>query len=117
MEGVTILNEIVSSKDDVILPLIIFIGFMIIPIIIGIFAIYKNHKEYNGNIIVDIVASFFIIMPIFLIISVIQSINDYEASTTYEVIISDDVSFVEFNEKYKIIEQRGEIYVVKERDQ
>lgn len=116
MEGVTILNEIVSSKNDVILPLIIFIGFMIIPIIIGIFAIYKNHKKYNGNIIVDIVASFLIIMPIFLIISVIQSIND-EASTTYEVIISDDVSFVEFNEKYKIIEQRGEIYVVKERDQ
>ena len=35
--------------------------------------------------------------------------------TTYEVTISDEVSFKDFTSKYEIIEQRGEIYIVKER--
>lgn len=36
--------------------------------------------------------------------------------TRYEVLISDNISFKEFNESYEVIEQRGEIYVIKERD-
>lgn len=35
--------------------------------------------------------------------------------TRYEVLISDNISFKEFNENYEVIEQRGEIYVIKER--
>lgn len=34
--------------------------------------------------------------------------------TTYEVTIDENVSLKEFNEKYEIVEQRGDIYVVKE---
>lgn len=116
MDGVTILNEFVSSKDDVILPLVIIIGFMIIQIIIGIFAIYKNHNEYNREIINDIVGLFLIITPIYFIITVILSVNDYEPTTSYEVTISEEVSFKDFTSKYEIIEQHGEIYIVKERE-
>lgn len=39
-----------------------------------------------------------------------------ETETHYEVTINDSVSMNEFNEKYEIIEQRGEIYTVKERE-
>ena len=36
--------------------------------------------------------------------------------TRYEVLISDNMSFKEFHANYEIIEQRGEIYVIRERD-
>ena len=38
-------------------------------------------------------------------------IPDY---TKYEVIIDDSVSMNEFTEKYEVLEQRGQIYVIKE---
>jgi hypothetical protein len=38
-----------------------------------------------------------------------------EYTTEYKVIISDEVSMNEFNEKYEIIERDGKIYTVRER--
>ena len=35
--------------------------------------------------------------------------------TKYKVIISDEVNFTEFNEKYEVLEQDGKIYTIKER--
>jgi hypothetical protein len=34
----------------------------------------------------------------------------------YEILIDDTVTFNEVNEKYNIIEQRGEIFLVEEKD-
>jgi hypothetical protein len=36
--------------------------------------------------------------------------------TRYEVLISDNISFKEFHASYEVLEQRGEIYVIRERD-
>ena len=33
----------------------------------------------------------------------------------YKVLISEEVNFIEFNQKYEIIEQEGEIFTIKER--
>lgn len=41
--------------------------------------------------------------------------NRYLNPVTYDVMISDNVSFNEFNEQYEIISQNGNIYTVKER--
>ena len=38
-----------------------------------------------------------------------------EKETRYEVIVSDEVNFNEFNEKYEILDQDGKIYTVRER--
>ena len=38
-----------------------------------------------------------------------------EEYTRYKVTISDTVNFVEFNEKYEVLEQDGKIYTIKER--
>ena len=35
--------------------------------------------------------------------------------TQYKVTISEEVNFVEFNEKYEVLEQDGKIYTIKER--
>lgn len=36
---------------------------------------------------------------------------------TYKVTISDEVNFVEFNNKYEIIDQEGLIYTIKEKEE
>ena len=33
----------------------------------------------------------------------------------HEVLINDDVPFVEFHEKYEVVDERGEIFVIEER--
>ena len=38
------------------------------------------------------------------------------STTTYDVLISDEVKMNEFNEKYEIISQKGNIYTIKERE-
>ena len=57
----------------------------------------------------------FIVSLISTVIGIILASNSTEI-TTYEVIISEEVSFKDFTSKYEIIEQRGEIYIVKERE-
>lgn len=42
--------------------------------------------------------------------------NQYLKPVTYDVMIGDNVSFNEFTEQYEIIEQNGNIYTVKERN-
>lgn len=37
-------------------------------------------------------------------------------TTTYDVLISDEVKMNEFNEKYEIVSQNGNIYTIKERE-
>ena len=37
--------------------------------------------------------------------------------TQYKVTISDEINFVEFNEKYEIINQDGKIYTIREREE
>ena len=39
-----------------------------------------------------------------------------EYATQYKVIISDEVSLNDFNDKYEIVDQDGKIYIVRERN-
>lgn len=38
------------------------------------------------------------------------------STTTYDVLISDEVKMNEFNEKYEIVSRNGNIYTIKERE-
>lgn len=38
------------------------------------------------------------------------------STTTYDVLISDEVKMNEFNERYEIVSQNGNIYTIKERE-
>ena len=52
---------------------------------------------------------------IFLLPSIFILINSPKI-TYYEVSITDDMSFKEFNSKYEIVNQRGEIYTIIEKE-
>lgn len=44
-------------------------------------------------------------------------VEPIEYETHYEVAISEDVSMIEFLEKYEVVDQRGKIFVIKEREE
>lgn len=114
MDGVTILNTFNSSGDFVLGIVLLILGsFVLCVTIFGAVCSYEQKEKFN-------VLTFFSIFLavttfVFIIIGIINLAN--LDATTYEVTISDEVSFKDFISKYEIIEQRGEIYIVKERKQ
>ena len=109
MKGVTILNEIEIYGID-------FIWLLIPAIVVLVGA---------GLFIVD---DLFYIKKVYIIASIIIAVGFiglmFSATAAllvptgkykYEVTIDDNVSMKEFNEHHEILEQRGEIYVVKEK--
>lgn len=115
MDGVTILNiitENVSNTAGLIVALVLSIVVTILSFI-AIIVVSDKFSEFNSFIIPFIVTGIFGIL--FVIVSIFVLNTPQEPQTLYEVTISDEVSFKDFTSKYEIIKQRGEIYIVKER--
>lgn len=109
MEGVEILNkiEIVEHYDALIV-----LG--IICILLCIVFMILTSECYNFELLFGILALVSIVSAVILFI--VGSFKEIPTGKyKYEVTISDEVNFNEFSDKYKVLEQRGEIYVVKER--
>ena len=109
MEGVTILNTVEFSNSDGILFLIV-CAIGLITTIICMIALFKDGDLVKG-VLAAIISAAFASCLLFVAFVMIHP----PESDEYEVIISDEVSFSEFTAKYEIIEQRGKIYVVRER--
>jgi hypothetical protein len=112
IDGVTILtSEIVmtSCTGINILSYIIFGLFILgfISFLIGAIADNLGILQTGGSMLICAFILFLICLPI----DATTQIPDY---TKYEVIIDDSVSMSEFVNTYEILEQRGQIYVVKE---
>ena len=115
MDGVTILNIITENVSNTV-GLVVALIFSIVVIILSFIAIIvvsDKFSEFDGFIIPFIVTGIFGIL--FVMVSILVLNTPQEPQTLYEVTISDEVSFKDFTSKYEIIEQRGEIYIVKER--
>ena len=113
MYGVTILNTITENECGEIVGIMLLIGVFAFLISVLMRIISYIGDDSNKSIILCV--TFFIVSLISTVIGIILASNSTEI-TTYEVIISEEVSFKDFTSKYEIIEQRGEIYVVKERE-
>ena len=101
MDGVTILNTVPECSFPWAVAIIV-LAISIISFIIG------NIKDNDG--LKGIGAIFGTIALIGMCWSPLLV-----HPTRYEVSITDEVSFNEFTQYYKIIDQRGEIYIVEER--
>lgn len=111
MEGVTILNTILPDGLGNIGAIITVVSLLLSTMFLLELSSDKDNmsQEYKLSIIITIIS---FISALVGIVLVVHSNN----TTTYEVIVSENVSFTDFTSKYEIIEQRGEIYVVKERE-
>ena len=102
MEGVRILNEIS--------PISVSIGVLSVLSVFGIAALFSaiiifDKGERIGPILISLIP---------IVISIIIFFLQYTSPMRYEAIIDDNVKISEFEEKYKIIEKRGDIYVIEE---
>ena len=114
MEGVTILNTILPDGLDNIGAIITVVSLIMLLLSTTFLLELSSNKdkmsqEYKLSIIITIIS---FISALVGIVLVANSNN----TTTYEVTVSENVSLTDFTSKYEIIEQRGEIYIVKERE-
>ena len=113
INGITVLaSEVVMTSSA--LSNILF-GLFVLAIIIGfvcilIGTIFDILSLALGGAI-TIAASFALCLLAGLPIDAMTQVPDY---TKYEVILDDSVSMNEFMNTYEVLEQRGQIYVVKE---
>ncbi len=111
MEGMTVLNIIDNPiwgftwNFGSIFVLIIIVGIIVLGVSLTCIT-----QDIDPILLALLLAGFF---TIFLFLLGETKIDSYP---TYEVIITDEISMVELNEKYEIVKQRGEIYEIKERE-
>ena len=112
MQGVQILDQTIH-EGSVLSPWFeIGLGLCFIGLLGGfITAILANPKR---PLVYAILLGVF--LTLFCSSFVIGSFSPREEITRYYVIVSDEVNFNEFMDKYKIIDQDGFIYTVEERE-
>lgn len=111
MNGVEVLNsvDVMESSYEWLFPILFVLGMVIMGL--GIAMLAENHY-YSGIILTFVGVGLALGSVIGGKVAISQEYN----YTKYEVIISDNVNMNEFNQKYEILEQRGRIYVIRERE-
>jgi len=110
IDGITILSESVYRGCDSKLGL----GFAIASLFFAIVAI-KIFETDDYGVHLGIFLAFVFLFVISVAISCMSYRQAMYEAPEYKVTISDDVGFNEFNKKYEVVEQEGEIYTIRER--
>ena len=117
LKGITILNSYdVASPEwyGTFFPAIAF-SFVAISGIALIVYIFRNSKQRKDAFVPSFIISIFTLLGIFVSIHGFTHLPENKYQTIYEVTVSDDVNFNEFNSKYEVVKQNGLIYTVRER--
>lgn len=111
MDGVTILNTFTVSNCS---SLAMIIGIIIAAIGIIFFCFMWDSSEDADTICYGIFCVGAIIGAMFILF---MSQNHWRVNVRqrYECVLDTDASFVELYEKYNVIEQRGDIWVLEEK--
>ena len=114
LKGVTILNsyDVIAPEWYGIFFLLLLLVFVAISVIIYIF---RNSKQKKDAFIPSFIVSIFTLLGIFVSIHGFTHLFENKYQTRYEVTISDEVNFNEFNSKYEVVEQNGLIYTIVEK--
>ena len=105
MDGVTVLNVIESNIGGQ-----RFVGCIVVMVVIALICAtigVIKEKEWLRAIIGVIMSIVGACMAIVLICS--------PTITQYEVMLSDNVNMTEFTERYRIVSQRGKIFIIEDR--
>lgn len=120
MDGVTILNEIevvqvVNDTFNYTAGGIAFCITILICAIAGFFIGRIDCDEITGTFVGALLGLLLGIFTMALCGSAFSYPPETKTTVRYEVIIDDSVSLTEFYERYNIIEQRDQIFVVEEK--
>ena len=106
LNGIEVLNESYVNKD---FPLWILI-FVIILLVIGVFCIFGIEMKTK---LIGILSLTICLICLFCGIIIANKPSNIKQ---YQVTISDDVSIVEFNERYDVIDVEGKIWTIVEKE-
>lgn len=116
IEGIHVLNKIIETEAPV-WSLWLFLGIFffitLIGVIVCMFVFDEGEDRVLGSLgcaFIGLIIGMIVSLPIDLIVKV--PTGEY----TYQVTIDKNVSMTEFNDKYDIIKQEGEIYYIREKD-
>lgn len=109
MEGITILTtEIVSVGIPFwVAPLVGCVLFVVVLLIMVAIFGELDASDFGFGATIGVLTTIFFIMI---------SLTTYKEETHYNMIIDETVSFVEFNKQYEIVDQKGEIYIVRDKE-
>ena len=110
LEGITILNEFTANIFNWDVSIIVFfVTALIGSIAFFIIAAVSEEDAWLSGIIISVLIG--------LIIGAgCGSCFFANEETQYQVTISEEVSMTEFNERYEIVEQNGQIFTIKEKN-
>ena len=109
MQGITILNEVTKIPDGYAGVVVFFVILSIGMITLGYCCIRYNEHTWS-KIVASIICC---IILIGCIVGIVILLN--QEQTYYKVLLDDNITFVEFNEQYKIIDQEGLILTIIKR--
>lgn len=113
IEGIEVLSEIQVSYDaDVAGTIIGAVLMLLLSTFITLWIDSVFEPNDKPSIIAGIISV--VITIIYLVSGVIYCHTHLHSQ--YEVIISEDVNFKEFHDKYNIIDTRGQIYIIEEKE-
>ena len=111
IEGLEIINKVEIMEKEPWFTII-----MVASLITAVFTITMTIKhELDKNIKIF----FYACAGILLIMSIFAAFNSKEKPTgkyRYEVILDDTVNLKEFYQKYEVIEIKGDLYTIKEKE-
>ena len=117
LKGITILNSydiITPEWHDMIFPAIVF-SFVAVSGIALIIYLLLDSKRIKDALTPSVIIVLFTLLSIFVSIHGFTHLPENKYQTRYEVTVSDDVNFNEFNSKYEVVEQNGLIYTIIEK--
>ena len=103
IDGITILNEVTISGTNIPVFLTVCLILMVVAIVVA--------TKYD-NLLLAYAIAFIGVLCIALPISSITS----DPYTQYECLIDKSVSMTEVYEKYEVVEQRGDIWVLEDKE-
>ena len=117
LKGITILNSydiIIPEWHDTIFRTVVF-SFIAVSGIALIIYLLLDSKRIKDALTPSVIIVLFTLLGIFVSIHGFTHLPKNKYQTRYEVTISDEVNFNEFNSKYEVIEQNGLIYTIIEK--
>lgn len=116
LEGITVLSQkdiVTLGKFHLAVYCIVFSLMFIIIITDSIKNKFGNIKSILCDVIYGVIAS---ALTAFIPLMILKDINTVQTGKyEYTVTVDDSVSFTEFTDKYTIIEQNGDVFVIKEK--
>lgn len=113
LEGITVLSKETVTKNWLnteVFGIVLLVG-LFMSIIIGAIIVYTD-GGLDGAVL-GFVTGLFTTLLFGLLFAII--FVEQESYTTYKVLISEQVSYTEFIEKYEILDVDGLIYTIRER--